>query len=40
VTLVYRIRIDIYNPSHELVPGMPADATLTALASGNAPGAQ
>ena len=34
VTLVYRIRIDIYNPSHELVPGMPADATLTALASG------
>jgi HlyD family secretion protein len=35
VTLVYRIRIDVYNPSHELVPGMPADATLTALASGN-----
>jgi len=31
VTLVYRIRIDIYNPTHELVPGMPADATLEAL---------
>ena len=27
VTLVYRIRIDIDNPTHELVPGMPADAT-------------
>jgi HlyD family secretion protein len=26
VTLVYRIRIDIENPTHELVPGMPADA--------------
>ena len=34
VTLVYRIRIDIYNPTHELVPGMPADATLQALAAG------
>jgi HlyD family secretion protein len=34
VTLVYRIRIDIDNPSHELVPGMPADATLQALAPG------
>jgi len=34
VTLVYRIRIDIDNPSHELVPGMPADATLQALPSG------
>ncbi len=31
VTLVYRIRIDIDNPSHELVPGMPADAVLQAL---------
>ncbi len=31
VTLVYRIKIDIENPSHELVPGMPADATLEAL---------
>ena len=36
VTLVYRIRIDIYNPTHELVPGMPADATLKAIpASGS-----
>lgn len=31
VTLVYRIKIDIDNPSHELVPGMPADAGLEAL---------
>jgi HlyD family secretion protein len=31
VTLVYRIRIDIDNPTHELVPGMPADAVLDAL---------
>ncbi len=28
VTLVYRIRIDIENQSHELKPGMPADATI------------
>jgi len=34
VTLVYRVRIDIDNPSHELVPGMPADATLKALPPG------
>ena len=34
VTLVYRIKIDIYNPSHELVPGMPADAELVALPAG------
>ena len=27
VSLVYRIQIDIDNPTHELVPGMPADAT-------------
>ena len=26
VTLVYRIKIDVENPSHELKPGMPADA--------------
>jgi HlyD family secretion protein len=26
VTLVYRIKIDIANPNHELKPGMPADA--------------
>jgi HlyD family secretion protein len=31
VTLVYRIKIDINNPTHELVPGMPADATFDAL---------
>ncbi|MGA7807130.1 HlyD family secretion protein [Bradyrhizobium sp.] len=31
VTLVYRIKIDIDNPSHELVAGMPADAILEAL---------
>ncbi len=31
VTLVYRIKIDIENSSHELVPGMPADAKLEAL---------
>ncbi|HUK61296.1 MAG TPA: efflux RND transporter periplasmic adaptor subunit [Stellaceae bacterium] len=31
VTLVYRIRIDIDNPTHELVPGMPADAVIDAL---------
>jgi HlyD family secretion protein len=28
VTLVYRIKIDISNPAHDLVPGMPADATI------------
>jgi HlyD family secretion protein len=28
VTLVYRIRIDVGNPAHELKPGMPADATI------------
>lgn len=31
VTLVYRIRVDVENPSHELVPGMPADAELQLL---------
>jgi HlyD family secretion protein len=35
VTLVYRIKIDIENPTHELVAGMPADATLAALPPGN-----
>lgn len=34
VTLVYRIRIDIDNPIHELLPGMPADASIAARASG------
>lgn len=28
VTLVYRIKIDLENPGHELKPGMPVDATL------------
>lgn len=28
VSLVYRIKIDIANPAHELVPGMPADARI------------
>jgi HlyD family secretion protein len=28
VTLVYRIKIDIDNPNHELKPGMPADAVI------------
>ena len=31
VTLVYRVRIDVENPTHELVPGMPADAELKLL---------
>lgn len=35
VTLVYRIRIDIENRSHELKPGMPADATLDAQPPGS-----
>jgi len=35
VTLVYRIKIDLYNPAHELVPGMPADARIAASSDGN-----
>jgi HlyD family secretion protein len=35
VTLVYRIRIDIDNPTHELLPGMPADATIPLLPPGS-----
>lgn len=34
VTLVFRIRVDIDNPTHELLPGMPADASIVARASG------
>jgi HlyD family secretion protein len=34
VTLVYRVRIDIANPNHELLPGMPADAKIQLLAAG------
>jgi HlyD family secretion protein len=33
VTLVYRIKIDIGNPNHELKPGMPADASIDLTAS-------
>jgi membrane fusion protein YbhG len=38
VTLVYRIKIDVENPNHELKPGMPADA-LIQLGQSNAQGA-
>ena len=34
VMLVYRIKIDIDNPNHELKPGMPADAHIVLAASG------
>jgi HlyD family secretion protein len=34
VTLVYRIKIDIDNPNHELKPGMPADAHLELATAG------
>ena len=34
VTLVYRLRIDIDNPTHELLPGMPANATISLLPAG------
>jgi HlyD family secretion protein len=33
VTLVYRIKIDIDNPNHELKPGMPADAHIILVAA-------
>jgi HlyD family secretion protein len=33
VTLVYRIKIDIDNPNHELKPGMPADARIDLVTS-------
>jgi HlyD family secretion protein len=33
VTLVYRIKIDIDNPNHELKPGMPADARIDLAAA-------
>ena len=32
ITLVYRIKIDIENPNHELKPGMPADAHINLAA--------
>ncbi len=36
VTLVYRIKIDIDNPHHELKPGMPADAHIALAAAQSA----
>ena len=36
VTLVYRLKIDLENPTHELVPGLPADAQI-ALTPARAP---
>lgn len=33
VTLVYRIKIDVANPNHELKPGMPADAEIQLVES-------
>lgn len=34
VTLVYRIKIDLENPTHELVPGLPADAHIALTPAG------
>jgi len=34
VSLVYRIRVEIENPTHELLPGMPADAAIPLLPAG------
>jgi len=34
VTLVYRVRIEIENTTHELLPGMPADASIVPLPAG------
>ena len=34
VTLVYRIKIDLENPTHELVPGLPADAHIALAPAG------
>jgi HlyD family secretion protein len=36
VTLVYRIKVDVDNPNHELKPGMPADAEID-FATGSQP---
>jgi HlyD family secretion protein len=36
VTLVYRLKIDLENPDHELVPGLPADAHITLAPPGAA----
>ena len=37
VTLVYRIKIDVDNPNHELKPGMPADATIEPIQQARQP---
>jgi HlyD family secretion protein len=37
VTLVYRIKIDIDNPNHQLKPGMPADAHVELAAASATP---
>lgn len=37
VTLVYRIKIDVENPRHELKPGMPADAQIELNSGGGGP---
>jgi HlyD family secretion protein len=37
VTLVYRIKIDLENPNHELKPGMPADAEIELASQGQKP---
>lgn len=34
VTLVYRVRVDVDNPAHDLLPGMPAEVTLPLLQPG------
>ena len=34
ITLVYRLKIDLENPTHELVPGLPADAHIALGPSG------
>jgi HlyD family secretion protein len=40
VTLVYRIKIDMENPNHELKPGMPADAEIQLNSNSNSNAAQ
>jgi len=35
ITLVYRVKIDLENPTHELVPGLPADAHIALLPAGS-----
>jgi HlyD family secretion protein len=37
VKLVYRVKIDVENPNHELKPGMPADAVITLGAGPQSP---